>query len=100
MEQKQAIVRIILDIANEFNEDLEYKIALEKGQEAPLFGRKGVLDSLGLVSFVIAVEQALEDEIGVGLVLADEKAVSQRNSPFRTIGTLTDYVFSLMRETV
>ena len=98
MEQKQAIVRSILDIADEFNENLEYKIAVEKGEAAPLFGREGVLDSLGLVSFVMAVEQALEDEIGITLTLADEKAMSQRRSPFRTIGTLAEYAARLMRE--
>lgn len=98
MEQKQAIVPIILDIANEFNENLEYKIAVEKGEAAPLFGREGVLDSLGLVSLVMAVEQALEDEMGVTLTLADEKAMSQRRSPFRTIGTLAEYAAGLMRE--
>jgi hypothetical protein len=43
------------------------------------------------VSLVIAVEQTLEERYAVGVALADEKALSQRSSPYRTIGTLAAY---------
>jgi acyl carrier protein len=56
-----------------------------------LFGSEGILDSMGLVSLVVAVEQAIDDEYGVAVALADEHALSQRHSPYRTIGTLADY---------
>ena len=97
MNQNQEIVDLIARIANEFNEQLEFKIAVEQGRDAPLYGRDGVLDSLRLVSFVVAVEQAIEDELGLTLTLADEKAMSQKHSPFRTVGALTDYVENLMK---
>ena len=99
MEHRQEFVRIILEIASEFNEDMKYKIAVDQEEAAPLFGRGGVLDSLGVVSFAMAVEQAIEDEVGFSLVLADEKAMSQRSSPFRTVGTLADWAAALMWET-
>lgn len=56
-----------------------------------LFGKEGILDSMGLVSLIIAVEQAIEDRHGVSVALADEKALSQTSSPYRTIGTLAEY---------
>ncbi|HSD74326.1 MAG TPA: hypothetical protein VLB75_06120 [Steroidobacteraceae bacterium] len=56
-----------------------------------LFGEGGLLDSMALVSLVIAVEQALEEKYDVAVALADEKALSQRSSPYRTIGTLAAY---------
>ncbi len=59
-----------------------------------LFGRDGCLDSLGLVSLVVGVEQALQDELNVTVSLADEKALSQRHSPYRTVGSLVDYAVS------
>jgi D-alanine--poly(phosphoribitol) ligase subunit 2 len=72
---------------------------LDQGADAPaavtrdtsLFGPTGLLDSVGLVSLVLAVEQEISDLLGVSVSLADEKALSQRHSPFRTIGTLVDY---------
>jgi acyl carrier protein len=98
VNQNKKILALITPIANEFNEQLEFKIDLERGGDAPLFGHDGVLDSLGLVSFVVAVEQAIESELGVTLTVADEKAMSQKHSPFRTIGALANYVEDLMKK--
>lgn len=61
-----------------------------------LFGREGCLDSLGLVSLVVGVEQALQDELNLTVSLADEKALSQRHSPYRTVETLADYAVSAL----
>jgi acyl carrier protein len=61
------------------------------GRETALFGEAGLLDSVGLVSLLLAVEEEISGRYGVAVALADEKALSQKNSPFRTIGTLVDY---------
>jgi acyl carrier protein len=98
VNQNEKILALITQIANEFNEQLEFKIDLGRGGDAPLFGQDGVLDSLGLVSFVVAVEQAIESEFGIALTVADEKAMSQEHSPFRTIGALAKYVEDLMKK--
>jgi acyl carrier protein len=66
------------------------------GADTPLFGRDGVLDSLGLVALVVAVEQAIEDAYGVSVTLADERALSERKSPFGTVGTLAAYAARLI----
>ena len=51
-----------------------------------------VVDSLGVVSLVVEIEQRLEGEYDLAVTLASEKAMSQRSSPFRTVGVLVDYV--------
>jgi acyl carrier protein len=91
---RDRIVEVLLDVARELNGNLDNPIAVDKGSEAPLYGQDGSLDSLGLVSFVAAVEQALDERLELRVTLADERAVSQRHSPFRTIGTLADYAAS------
>jgi acyl carrier protein len=63
-----------------------------------LIGRQAVLDSLGLVTLVVDLEQRLEEEYGIALVLVDEHAMSQKTSPFRTIESLTDYICLLIEE--
>ena len=60
--------------------------------------RDGVLDSLALVKLVLAIEDSVEERAGIVVSLADERAVSQTSSPFRTVGTLAAYVELLMRE--
>lgn len=96
MEQK--IIGIILHEVSELNEQLDHKVAIENGENAGLYGLTGVLDSLGLVTLIVAVEQAIEDELGLAISLADERAMSQKNSPFRTIGTLADYIVKVSQE--
>ncbi len=46
---------------------------------------------------VVDLEQRLEETFGITLTLADDRAMSQRNSPFRSIGALVDYLMQLIR---
>jgi len=68
------------------------------GDDTRLTGRKGVLDSMGLVTLIVDVEQRLEEQYDLVVVLADERAVSQKHSPFRSVGSLADYICRLVEE--
>jgi acyl carrier protein len=67
-------------------------------EDTRLIGREAVLDSMGLVNLIIEVEQRLEEEYDIAVVLADERAMSQKNSPFRSIQTLADYICQVAAE--
>lgn len=95
---KNKIKNIIFKTIGELNETLKNKIPLDKGLDIPIFGGKGYLDSLGLVNLLVSIEQNIEDEFDINLTIADERAMSQRNSPFRTIGTLVKYIELLLSE--
>jgi acyl carrier protein len=90
------IVSLIVKAVREFAEQSEVPLPATVDRNTPLFGREGFLDSMGLVTLVVSVEQAIEDELGVSVSLADERALSQRASPYRTVGALADYAASLM----
>jgi acyl carrier protein len=68
----------------------------EPDADTELFGAEGLLDSVGLVALVVAVEQRLADELGIDVSLADEKALSQRQSPYRTVSSLAAYAAGLV----
>lgn len=68
------------------------------GEYTCLIGHRSVVDSLGLVRLLADLEQKLTDEYGVSVKLADERAMSQISSPFRTVRTLTDYICLLTQE--
>lgn len=72
--------------------------SLEITEETRLLGQGTGLDSLGLVTLIVDLEQQLDDDYDVDVVLASEKAMSQKNSPFRSVGTLTDYIWKLAQE--
>lgn len=68
------------------------------GEETVLVGNDAVLDSLGVVQLIVEVEQRVEQLHGISVTLANDKAMSQRNSPFRTVGVLADHVIATAQE--
>jgi len=67
-------------------------------EETVIVGKDAVVDSLGVVSLVVEIEQRLESEHNLAVTLASEKAMSQRSSPFRTVGVLADYICEVATE--
>lgn len=67
-------------------------LAIGDDEQAVLFGEKGALDSLALVSLIVDVEEALTDRTGIAVSLADERAMARFRNPFRTIGSFADYI--------
>ena len=63
-----------------------------------LLGKHSILESLGLVTLLVDLEQRLEENYDVCVTLADERAMSQKNSPFRTVQSLIDYIRMLLEE--
>lgn len=61
-----------------------------------LFGAQGTLDSLDLVNFIVDLEQEINDRFNKDVVLADDRAMSQRHSPFRTVGSMIDHIARLI----
>jgi len=85
------LLEMVLKLLDEVAAENEIDLPTELGVDTPLFGSDGLLDSLGLVNLVVALEQAIEDELGHTVALADEKALSARSSPFRTAGALASH---------
>ncbi len=95
---KTELVSLIVKAVQELTAQQDIKITVPLDSETRLFGRDGLLDSLGLVTLVVAMEQAIQDEYGFTISLADEKALSQKSSPYRTVGALAEYAHSLIRD--
>jgi hypothetical protein len=98
MEQRERIVHMIYEAVDQVNDDLPARNRLEKSLDTVLLGPSSRLDSIGLVNLIVATEGKVADQFGVVVTLADERAMSQSNSPFRTIGRLADYVDLVLRE--
>ena len=49
------------------------------------------------VSLIVAIEREVEDMFGVTLTLVDERALSMKESPFRSIQSLADYIGILIK---
>lgn len=95
---KQIYNIIMKTIVNFNNENPEYKIDVSKGIQTPLYGAEDTLDSLGLVTLVVSIEQDIEDELGKTIKIVSPKAMSQTTSPFLTIDTLVKFIVTLIEE--
>lgn len=98
MSENGKVLDLILEVIEELNLEREPEDRVEKSANAVLFGSGSSLDSLGLVGLIVATEQKIDDQFGVAITLADEKAMSLKNSPFRTVQTLVDYATEEIRE--
>lgn len=63
-----------------------------------LFGAGAALDSLDLVWLVVMFEQKIGDALGSEISLTDDRAMSERNSPFQTVTSLVAYTARLLKE--
>jgi len=96
--QKEKITNLLFETIDEFNDTNSYSII--KKLDTVLFGENSSLDSLGLVNLIVAVEEKIEDDFDISLTLADEKAMSERNSPFRSVEAFRDYINNLIEKEV
>lgn len=92
------IEQLIADSARDVAAQEDQTLPPDLGPSSPLFGEEGIFDSLGLVTLIVAVEEAIWDRFEREVSLADEQALSQSRSPFRTIGTLANYAHALLEE--
>jgi acyl carrier protein len=95
---RQTVVQTILSVLNDLLETFSEGERAMLDETTRLIGRSAVLDSIGLVTLIVEVEQRLETDYGLVVVLADDRAMSQTRSPFLSVGTLADYVMQLAAE--
>lgn len=98
MVNKDKIIAIIYEAFNEINQKLPEEKILLRTEDTIILGKRGKLDSLGLVSLLILVEEKIEEQFNTTVTLADEKAMAAQSSPFRSVQTLAHYILKKIGE--
>lgn len=94
---KLDILNAMYEVIDEFNKSREQNEWLIKSENTELIGGLS-LDSLSFVDFIVALEEKISDRYDIALTIADDRAMSEKNSPFRTIETLAAYLDKLLSE--
>lgn len=89
---------LVLRAIERVNLARETEARLAIGPDVSLFGDGSPLDSLGLVSLLIDIEEALQDR-GFQVTLSDARAMSQSKSPFRSVPALVAYIQASLQRT-
>jgi acyl carrier protein len=96
----EKITVLVLAALRDLGEELSLPDLANASGGTRLFGAKSSLDSMGLVSLIADLEGRIEAEFGRNVILADERAMSQVRSPFRTVDSLTAHIEGLLNEPV
>jgi acyl carrier protein len=92
MPTSEEVEVLVIESVRLLAEDFDLVALQQPSAESALYGNDGVLDSMALVNLLADVEDAVSEQFGAAIALADEKAMSARNSPFLTIKTLAQAV--------
>jgi acyl carrier protein len=97
MAGKENILEVIYKAVDKINETQPHDEKLEKSVDTILFGGGSKLDSLAFINFIVEVEQRISEKFDSVISLANDTAIAQTNSPFRSLGSLADYINSLLK---
>lgn len=92
----------ILILTHLKNSAKDYKIAeFENANLDTLLynGSDGNLDSLGLIILIADLEELINKEFSKEIVLANERVMSMKNSPFKDVKSLSTYIHEKIEET-
>ena len=91
-------MHLIFRAIDQVNELLPEERCLEKTTETVLSNKseQSSLDSLGMVNFIVALEQLINEEMGVTVSFADDLVISEEQNPFQTVSILADNIDKLL----
>ena len=95
MNTPDKIRQTVFSVFDELNEQLPSGRKLSKGDTTVLVGSESVLDSLGLVNFIVALEQRIETEFQTSVSLIDDDLVSE-GKHFADVASLTKYLAAVL----
>ena len=87
--EKVKINEVVIETLKNYCEENEIEVDINK--DTPLIGSNRILDSMGLVNLIVDIETAFLDE-DVEISLTSEAAMSGRISPFRSVGSLCNFI--------
>lgn len=90
----QTVVDTITACITETNTNGWSNIALEEGESASILAGAAAIDSFGLVSLLVMIEQDLDNQLGITSELSARiaQAATGEATPLATVGTLTAYI--------
>ena len=89
-----AIEQIVFKCIEELNLQLPPESKLQNSLDTILVGEAGVLDSLGLITFIVSLEEAVEEETGTHMALLEEELLVDSEGPLRTVGSMVNWIVS------
>lgn len=85
-------VQIVTDCLKQLNEVWEKSQFNEITPDTFIYGKLGAIDSMELIALLSDIEGRISDEHDINIVIADERALSETRSPFKTVQSLAAFI--------
>jgi hypothetical protein len=96
--KKDEISKLIIETVEGYAEENSISVKKPCSLETRLFGGDSLFDSIALVSLIVRIEEVVEEKFDKSIILADEKAMSRRTSPFSNISNLSEYILEIINK--
>jgi D-alanine--poly(phosphoribitol) ligase subunit 2 len=94
MDRERAL-QLIYDTFDEVNRQLPAARRLDRNPATVIVGAGGVLDSLGVVTFVLAIEEKSADALGHSVQLLKPEWLTIDDGPLHTVERLAAHLTTL-----
>jgi len=89
---EEVVMASLTDVLEEFESD--FKVT----PKSRIYGGDSPLDSMAVVSMIVDLEGRLEEELDFYVSISDERAMSQKRSPFQDVASMVEYLLILYEE--
>ena len=95
MVQKENIMNVVFKAIDEVNQQLPMGERVKFSEDSALSD----LSSLTVVNLIVALEQNIEEDLGVSVVFGDQEAIyTEESNAMETVKTLVEFLFQLLKE--
>tara|TARA_B110000008_G_C16511359_1_gene380299 strand:+ start:86 stop:397 length:312 start_codon:yes stop_codon:yes gene_type:complete len=96
MDINDRVEKAVFKAIDEWNNDEDQTIVLNKKYDTKLLSQNSSLDSLGIIHILVSIEEQIETEFDVHVSLATEEAMAEDENPFNNIGSIINYAKTLL----
>jgi len=87
--------KIISEVIEQINKDLNVDIL--KNNNSDIIGGNSPLDSLGVISFLLELENKIEDTYDLEITLVNDSVLNEEQSPLSNIKSLKSHLNTLIK---
>ncbi|MCK4423399.1 MAG: hypothetical protein KAV18_04940, partial [Candidatus Omnitrophica bacterium] len=99
-KEKNRVVDNVKELEKEIIHRKKAEEKIEKSLSTIIVGEKGELDSLGLVNFIVAVEDKIKNEFKAEVSLSLEELMSNEENHLNCIETFVEYMCSVLEDKI
>lgn len=93
---QEKIKEIVIKCVEETIKEWDIGISCSIDEFFPIFSKNSNFSSMNIVSLIVNIEDEIENIFGKKIILANDRAFSLENSPFKNINSITEYINKIL----